>query len=453
MKVTHVITGLNIGGAETMLYRLLQHSDKAEFEHRVISMTDIGATGEKIRALGVPVRALEMRRGVPNPLGVLRLARWLNQEPPDVLQTWMYQADLVGGLAARLAGGVPVAWGIHSAYLDPHSLKRSKIWTIRACVWASRWLPTRIVCCSEASLKVHAELGYPVNKMLTIPNGCDLVTFKPDREARSAVRRELGLHEGTPLIGLVARFDDRPAESGGAQSEVREAVARPRPTNSDLASPKDHRTFIRAAALLHARVPDANFVLCGVGITWQNTQLTEWIDAAGIRARSHLLGRRLDIPRVTAALDVATSSSAYSEAWPLVLGEAMACGVPCAVTDVGDSALIVGDTGRVVPPRDPEALADAWHEILTLRSEARVQLSLAARRRMEEHFDLNSAVSRYEELYRELAFLSSPAAPGKGEIERNMPKPAASREPLEPSSTLRFGPPSAPDADNVVDGQ
>ena len=214
MKVTHVITGLNIGGAETMLYRLLQHSDKAEFEHQVISMTDIGATGEKIRALGVPVRALEMRRGVPNPLGVLRLARWLNQEPPDVLQTWMYQADLVGGLAARLAGGVPVAWGIHSAYLDPHTLKRSKIWTIRACVWASRWLPTRMLCYSEASVEVHAALGYPRKTMLIIPNGCDLTTFKPDPGARSAVREELGLREGTPLVGLVARFDETPVGPG-----------------------------------------------------------------------------------------------------------------------------------------------------------------------------------------------------------------------------------------------
>jgi hypothetical protein len=123
-----------------MLYRLLEHSDQAEFEHQVISMTDIGATGEKIRALGVPVRALEMRRGMPNPLGMLRLARWLNQEPPDVLQSWMYQADLVGGLAARLAGGVPVAWGIHSAYLDPQSVKRIKIWTVRACAWSAATL-------------------------------------------------------------------------------------------------------------------------------------------------------------------------------------------------------------------------------------------------------------------------------------------------------------------------
>jgi glycosyltransferase involved in cell wall biosynthesis len=382
MKVTHVITGLNTGGAEMMLYRLLLHTDLAAYEPQVISMTDIGAIGEKIRMLGVPVRALGMRRGVPNPLSVLRLARWFRLDPPHVVQSWMYQADLVGVLAARLAGGVPVAWGIHSTHLDPSSEKRSKIWTVRACAWSSRWLPTRIVCCSEASRKVHAELGYVPKKMLVIPNGTDLTAYRPDPEVRSSVREELGVKEATPLIGLVARFD----------------------------SPKDHHTFVWAAALLRARVPDANFVLCGDDITWENPRLTEWIDEAGVRSCCHLLGRRLDVPSLTAALDVASSSSSYGEAWPLVIGEAMACGVPCVVTDVGDSALIVGDTGRVVPPKEPKALANAWHELLALSSKDRARLGRAARRRMEERFNLLTAVTRYEELYEELAVGSDPTA-------------------------------------------
>jgi glycosyltransferase involved in cell wall biosynthesis len=375
MKTTHVITGLDTGGAETMLYRLLLHTDRKAFESRVISLTDVGPIGEKIRALGVPVEELGMRRGVPNPLGVLWLARRLSLHPPDVVQTWMYQADLIGGLAVRLAGGFPVAWGIHSSHLDPRIVKRLKIWTVRACALSSRWLPARIVCCSEASRQVHAELGYVAEKMLVIPNGSDLTAFKPDPEARLSVREELGLLEGAPLIGLVARFDP----------------------------PKDHRNFVRAAAVLHHMLPEAHFVLCGDGITWENTELARWIEAAGIRARCHLLGRRQDIPRLTAALDVASSSSSYGEAWPLVIGEAMACGVPCVVTDVGDSALIVGETGRVVPPKNPEALADAWYKLLATGSDRRAWLGLAARRRIEERFGLSNAVAKYEELYTELA--------------------------------------------------
>jgi glycosyltransferase involved in cell wall biosynthesis len=378
VKVTHVITGLDTGGAETMLYRLLLHTDRAAYESEVISMTDIGAVGEKIRALGVPVRALGMRRGVPNPLGVLRLARWLSQYSPDVVQSWMYQADLVSGLAAKLAGGMPVAWGIHNAYLEPRSVKRIKLWTVRACIWSSGWLPSRIVCCSEASREVHARLGYPQKKMIVVPNGADLAAFRPDPEARQSVCEELGLRVETPLIGLVARFD----------------------------LPKDHRTFVQAAGLLHTRVPEAHFILCGDSITRENPQLTEWIDAARVRSRCHLLGRRLDMPRLSAALDVATSSSSFSEAWPLAVGEAMACGVPCAVTDVGDSSVIVGDTGQVVPPKNPQALADAWHGLLTLGPDERARLGQAARRRMEEHFDLLGAVAKYEKLYEELALRS-----------------------------------------------
>jgi glycosyltransferase involved in cell wall biosynthesis len=378
VKVTHVITGLNTGGAETMLYRLLLHTDRAAYESEVISMTDIGPVGEKIRALGLPIRALGMRRGVPNPLGVLRLARWLSQYSPDVVQSWMYQADLVSGLAARLAGGMPVAWGIHNAYLEPRSVKRIKLWTVRACIWSSGWLPSRIVCCSEASREVHARLGYPQKKMIVVPNGADLAAFRPDPEARRSVCEELGLRVETPLIGLVARFD----------------------------LPKDHRTFVQAAGLLHTRVPEAHFILCGDSITRENPQLTGWIDAARVRSRCHLLGRRLDVPRLSAALDVATSSSSFSEAWPLAVGEAMACGVPCAVTDVGDSSVIVGDTGRVVPPKNPQALADAWHGLLTLGPDERTRLGQAARRRMEEHFDLLGAVAKYEKLYEELALRS-----------------------------------------------
>jgi glycosyltransferase involved in cell wall biosynthesis len=383
MKVTHVITALEKGGAERMLYRLLKNIDRTAFQCQVVSMTRKGYFGEKIQALGVPVRALGMRRGVPNPQGVLRLARWLRSDPPDAVQTWMYQADFVGGLAASMAGGVPVAWGIHSTYLDPRYEKRTKLWTVRACARSSRWLPARIVCCAETTREWHAKLGYAEEKMVVIPNGCDLLEFKPDPAARASVRKELGILEGEPLIGLPARFSP----------------------------PKDHQTFVRAAALLCARVPSVHFVLFGEGITWENQQLSAVVDAAGIRHRCHLLGERVDIPRLTAALDVASISSSYGEAWPLVIGEAMACGVPCAVTDVGDSALIVGDTGRVAPPKNPEALANAWHELLALGPNGRARLGQAARRRMEDHFRLTSAVAKYEKLYKEIAAKSDLAAP------------------------------------------
>lgn len=370
IKMLHLITGLNTGGAEMMLYKLLSYIDRESFEVRVISLMDIGPVGRKIQELGVPVRALGMRRSVPNPLSLLRLVRWIRQDPPHYIQTWMYHADLIGGLAAKLTGGIPVIWGIRHSKLDPRSSKRTTFWIARACALLSRCLPARIVCCSEASRRIHMDLGYAGEIMTVIPNGFDLATFKPDPEARLSVRRELGIPEETPLIGLVGRFNPQ----------------------------KDHHNFICAAACLNASMPDVHFMLCGEGVTRENPELVKWITAADISARCHLLGRREDIPRLTAALDIAASSS-YSEGFPNVIGEAMACGVPCVVTDAGDSALIVGATGRVVPPGNPQALAEGWSELIKMGPEGRSRLGSAARRRIEKLFNLPLIVARYEELY------------------------------------------------------
>lgn len=370
-RVTHVITGLNPGGAEMMLYKLLGEMDRSRFDPLVVSLLDKGTIGPRIGALGVPVRALGMRRGVPNPLAILKLARWLQQAKPDVIQTWMYHADLIGGLAARLAGDIPVAWGIRHSNLDPQGSKRSTIWTAKTCARLSHWLPIHIVCCSEASRRVHAALGYATHKMTVIPNGFDLNTFKPDYAAQISVRQDLDIPESVVLIGLVGRFDPQ----------------------------KDHRNFIEAAALLYTRTPDVHFVLCGDGVTWENRELLRRIEMAGIRKHCHLLGRRGDIPRLMAALDIASSSSSYGEGFSNVVGEAMACGVPCVVTDVGDSAYIVGDTGKVLPPKDPDALAKAWQSLIDIGAAGRAELGRAARARIIQHFSLPTVVRQYEALY------------------------------------------------------
>ncbi|MGQ0645700.1 MAG: glycosyltransferase family 4 protein [Elusimicrobiota bacterium] len=372
IRTVHVIAGLAVGGAEVMLFRLLSRLDRDAFEPEVVSMTGDGPLAEKIRALGVPVSGLGMRRGVPDPRGLARLAVRLRARRPGVVQTWMYHADLLGGLAAKLAGGPPVVWGVHHSNLDPAFNKRSTLFTARACARLSRALPARIVCCSEASRRVHAALGYDAAKMAVIPNGFDLAEFKPDPEARASVRRELDLPEDALLVGLVGRFDPL----------------------------KDHRSFAAAAARMKtARV---HFLLCGDGVEWGNPDLVRAVDAAGPRSRFHLLGRRGDVPRLTAALDVAASSS-LGEGFPNAVGEAMACGVPCAVTDVGDSGAMVGETGKVVPAGDPEGLARALDELLALPIEGRRRLGEAARARVAEFYSLSRAATRYESLYKEIA--------------------------------------------------
>lgn len=371
MKILHIITGLNTGGAEMMLYKLVSRMNRNKFDIQVILLTDIGPIGKKIEDLGIPVSALGMKRGIPNPQMVFKLARWLKKYRPDIIQTWMYHSDLIGGLAAKMSGNIPVVWGIHHSNLDPKGNKRTTIWTAKVCARFSRWLPVKIVCCSEASKRVHTALGYAAEKMVVIPNGFDLNLFKPDLEEGTLVRQELGIPEDTIIIGMVGRFDPQ----------------------------KDHLNFIKAAALLQKEIPDVQFLLCGDDIIWENHKLSKWIEDAGLSNNFHLLGRRDDIPQIMTALNIASSSS-YGEGFPNVVGEAMACGVPCVVTDVGDSALIVGDTGIVVPPKDSNDLALAWKELIEIGKDRRQRLGDNARRRIREKFSLPSVVERYEELYK-----------------------------------------------------
>ena len=372
MKILHVITGLSTGGAEMMLYKLLSCLVRENVGNEVISLTGIGPVGERIAGLGVGVRALGMGRSLPSPTKLFSLARMMREAKPDIVHAWMYHANLLAGLAAKFARSPPVIWGIRQSNLDPRLSKRSTILTARLCAMLSARLPARILCCSAVARDVHVALGYAPEKMAVIPNGFDLECFRPDGEARIAVRRELGIEADAPLIGLVARFDPQ----------------------------KDHRSFITAAARLLESDASAQFLLCGEGIDGDNRELGEWIRAAGIGAHCHLLGLRDDMAAITAALDIAVSSS-VGEGFSNAVAEAMACGVPCVVTDVGDSGLMVEDTGRVVAPGDEAALADAMAGLLAIGAEGRAKLGRAARRRVEENYSLPDIAARHLAFYRE----------------------------------------------------
>jgi glycosyltransferase involved in cell wall biosynthesis len=375
IRVMHIINGLSVGGAETMLYRLLCGMDTVHFENEVISLTDLGFLTEKIRMARVPVRALGMKSGIPNPFPMVRLLRWIRKSKPQIVQTWMYHANLIGGLAARLAGDIPVVWSIHQADLDPKLNKPLTIWTARGCARMSRWLPRCVVFVSQAGSLFHTKLGYAAKRMEVIPNGFDLHEFRPDPAARFSLRRELEIAEDALVIGMAARFHPQ----------------------------KDYHNFIRAAARLHALTPEVHFLLFGDAINWQNSRLAGWIETAGIHDFCHLLGPRQDLSRLFAGMDIATTSFAGNEAFPLVIGEAMACGTPCVVTNVGDSAMIVGETGRVVPPKNSDALAEAWRELIEAGPGIRRHLGMTAKRRVQEHFSLPAVVERYQTIYAQLA--------------------------------------------------
>ena len=370
MKITFIITNLATGGAEMMLLKLLQHLDRQRYQPTVISLISKGEIGPRIEALGIPVYALGMRPGVPNPFKVLELAQLLRKLRPDVVHTWMYHADLLGGIAARLAGCRNVIWCIRNSNLSKAENKRSTIFAAKACAILSNWLPSYIISCSVRAKEVHIELGYCADKMHVIPNGFELDRFTPNPTARDSVRSELGLPTDTPLVGLIARYDPQ----------------------------KNHLGFVQAAAQVIAQLPHTHFILAGLEVDTDNAALMSAIAAQGIQAQMHLLGRRDDIPRLMAALDVLASSS-YGEAFPNVLGEAMACNVPCAVTDVGDSADIVGATGRVVSAGDMAGLAREIVSLLQLPPADKTALGEQARARIAANYEITHVAGLYQDFY------------------------------------------------------
>jgi len=365
LKIVHIISGLNDGGAEAVLCRLCS-SDKV-LQHHVVSLMDAGKYGGVLQDAGVSVFCLNMPRGRVTVNGLWKLWRLLCQIRPQVVQTWMYHADLIGGVIARLAGVKRVFWGIRHTTLDAEKSRRSTILVARLCARISSRVPSTIICCAQKALEVHHDLGYAPKKLQIIPNGYDLVRFRINEDARVRLRTEW-IIDNRWLIGMVGRFDPL----------------------------KDHKNLLDALAIIKSRGVDFYCVLVGRGLDRGNTQLITWLTELNLTNEVKLLGQRTDISDVMNALDVHVLSSS-SEAFPNVVAEAMACGTPAVVTDVGDAAVIVGETGWVVLPEDPEALASAL-----LQTHAAMQDKLAwqvrctaARQRVEDLFSLDRMIRNY----------------------------------------------------------
>lgn len=376
LRVLHVITGLGQGGAESVLFRLATYPE-AGVEHTVISLTDEGIYGERLRAAGVAVRALGMKRGRVTLGGFMELRRLIAEARPDAVQTWMYHADLIGGLAARLAGVRAIAWGIRNSGEHLERSSRSARLVLRACALLSGRVPKAIVCAAQKAAQRHADKGYRRDRLVVISNGYDLSRYTPDAAARARARAEWGVVGDAPVIGCVARWDPL----------------------------KDHANLLRAVAALVRDGRDAGLrcVLIGRGMTADNPELGALIDRLGLRERLVLAGPSDDVPAAMNGLDLHVLSSC-AEGFPNVVAEAMACGVYCVVTDVGDAAYIVGDTGVVVPAEQAEALARGIETALReVAARGRERAGAPARARVLEHFDLARMVQSYIAVWRRIS--------------------------------------------------
>ncbi|MHB8724072.1 MAG: glycosyltransferase [Casimicrobiaceae bacterium] len=370
VRVLHIITGLNTGGAETALCRLLETLRPPAFEHVVVALGPPGTLSARVGAAAEP-HHLGMTPSRLRPRDLWRLRRIVRAFAPSVVHGWMYHANIAATLAT-MGLGVPVLWGIRQSLHGLEKEKRATRMIISGGALLSR-RPRQILYNSDVSAGQHEAAGYDATRTRVIPNGFNTDLFRPDQAARLRLREELALSADALLIGLVARVHPI----------------------------KDHANFLRAAALFAANYPQAHFVLVGDGAEVGNNELTGLIEALQLPSCVHLLGRRTDIAAIAAALDIASSSS-WGEAFPNAIGEAMACAVPCVATDVGDVPQIIGDTGVVVPARDATALAAGWGKLAWLDPSSRQALGLRARQRIIARYSLPTVTAQYAELYASL---------------------------------------------------
>jgi glycosyltransferase involved in cell wall biosynthesis len=373
MKIVHLITSLELGGSERALERLLC-ADRIN-EHRVICLHEDGFIGPQLRERGIEVDSVHLpRRRMPNPRAIGRLWRLIRKDPPDVLQAWMYHANLLSAVVGKAAGAGSVCWNIRRTGFHEDTLPISTKAVARIGAWLSHFVPRAIIYCAYSAAKWHADFGYDHSRAAVIQNGVDTEQFSPSRLLRNSLRAQLGIGVDTLVIGSVARFHPD----------------------------KDHHTLLAAVERVAAVYPRLKCVFAGLG-TEPNGPLAALAERAGLANHVVLLGPSSDLPAIMNMLDLHITSS-VTEGFPNVIAEAMACGTPCVSTEVGDARLVIGETGWIVPIKSPDLLADAILDALSLRDGSGWQSRRAAvRSYCEANFAMGGMVESYQRVWADSA--------------------------------------------------
>ncbi|MCK9443842.1 MAG: glycosyltransferase [Tissierellaceae bacterium] len=361
-KIVHIITGLGSGGAEHMLYKLLKYSDREKYYHEVLSLTDTGIYGNKIEDLGIKVHCLNLNRG--NLISSVLEARDIVKRF-DIVDTWLYHADMFGFIISKLLLRKKLIWNIRHSNLDkdankPRTLKIVKINSI-----LSKYVDL-ITYNSSKAFENHMLFGYMDKNSIIIPNGFELNKFKFSRDDRLRIREELGFKEDKVMI-TVGRWDIQ----------------------------KDYYTLLKALNELKKQNVKFKMIMVGTNLDYENYELVTLIDTYNLKDNVILLGRRNDIPALLSAADVYVSSS-LGESFSNAIGEAMACELPCIVTDVGDSKLMVGDTGRVVKVRDYISMSK---ELINFINKSDTDRNMTARSRVIDNYEIRKISKVFQENY------------------------------------------------------
>ena len=365
-RLLHVISGLGAGGAEGMLGRLAPHLRALGWDQSVVSLQGTGPAAARLEAAGIPVSATTAVMSAFNLGALTDVVRAIRRSGADIIQGWMYH----GNLASLAAGaGAPVVWGIRQCVYDLPAEKPMLRAVIRAGAIGSRWVDHTLYN-SEVSRAQHQALGYGIKRSSVIPNGFETEALAPNGNVRDASRQYLGVATDQVVIGLTGRY--HPV--------------------------KGHDIFLRALAAMIPTRPNVMAVLVGAGTEASNRALQRSLACLGLTERVRLLGQRSDVATILQAFDIACCPS-LSEAFPNVVGEAMAAGIPVVASDVGDVRHLLGGGGMLVPPGDAMALARVLGDLADRSPRERRESGLEGRRRIVADFSLDRVAELYSNVY------------------------------------------------------
>ena len=368
-RICHVITGLHQGGAEMLLWQVVADGLRRGEVHEVIALRSGGVMLEKMLAQGLRVTSLEIDKVRNGPGGLLKLTQIFRQMRPGLVQTWLYHADLLGGLAAWAASVPRIVWGIHNERL-PDEVPTSTRAIYAACCQLASVLPTQIVSCSHSGAENHIAAGYPSDRMHVIENGVDTEKFTFIEDKRTKVRASWRIDADAFVVGFPAR----------------------------VSAEKGHQNFFQAMGRLKKRIPKMCIVLCGQGAEQGAAPLQQWLDESGLNRVTRRLGLVDDMPAFYAGTDLVCSASS-TEALSLAVLEALACERPIVATDVGDVSRLLDGVGQVVPANDPDALYNALLVASQESDEERMQRGRRGRARVESSYSLRHCLDAYAQLY------------------------------------------------------
>ena len=375
ITVLHIITGLDTGGAEAMLLKLIE-SHNTLVNSCLIVLSGRGALSQKIDQIKIPVLYLNLeRQKLPTMRAIRELIKFSKGCRPNLIQGWMYHGNLAASFVSLiLKGKVGLLWNIRQTLSEPSRETRMTNWIIRFGSFLSR-LPNTIIYNSQLSIQQHERLGYHKSKSLLIHNGFELENFRPSSKNRKQVRKELGIPESSFVIGHVARFHPM----------------------------KNHEGMLRAARITLNHVPNVFFLFVGHKVNEENIELIRLVKSLKLETHVRLLGERSDVPKIMNTFDLFALSSAWGEGFPNVVGEAMASGVPCVVTDVGETRHVTGKYGTIVPPSDSAAFAEGILEKIRMKPEDMYLIRKKSRAHIERNFKIENIANQYLKVYKEMA--------------------------------------------------